>query len=107
MHQGYKSPLLCSQLSTGEQQRLAIARVLINPTPIIILDEALSGIDVDTAQSVLASLYNNLPQTIIIMISHQPSHHMFSKKFIRLDTLAKPRIKHRSRKTTHPKLYIS
>lgn len=64
------------QLSTGEQQRLAIARVLVRQPRLVILDEATSALD----SSNEAALYERLRQSgaTIISIAHRPAvlkHH--------------------------------
>ena len=43
-------------LSGGQKQRLAIARALLQDAPILILDDALSAVDVKTEQSILNHL---------------------------------------------------
>jgi molybdate transport system ATP-binding protein len=45
-----------SQLSGGEQQRVAVARALIGDPDVLLLDEPFSGIDVDTRQTIRADL---------------------------------------------------
>lgn len=62
-------------LSGGQKQRIALARALIRKPPILILDDCLSAIDVETEQQILAHLNQLEFKPIIIMIAHK----IFSK----------------------------
>ncbi|OIN09206.1 ABC transporter ATP-binding protein [Oceanisphaera psychrotolerans] len=59
-------------LSGGQRQRLAIARALISTAPVLILDDALSAVDVDTEQRILQQLRRRQGQSCII-VSHRLS----------------------------------
>ncbi len=59
------------QLSGGEQQRLCIARALINNPPILIADEPTGNLDPDTSWEIVKLLEAiNLKGTTVIMASH-------------------------------------
>lgn len=58
-------------LSGGEQQRIAIARVMLKDTPIIILDEASAFADPDNEAKVQAAFNELSKQKTVIMIAHR------------------------------------
>ena len=60
-------------LSGGEQQRIAIARVMLKNTPIIILDEATAFADPDNENKVQAAFAQLAKGRTIIMIAHRLS----------------------------------
>ncbi|KFZ39148.1 ABC transporter ATP-binding protein [Shewanella mangrovi] len=59
-------------LSGGQRQRVSIARALISKAPILILDDALSAVDVETEQTIIQHLRQRQQQTLLI-ISHRLS----------------------------------
>ena len=69
---GHKMP---HQLSGGEQQRIAIARAILNSPEVIIADEPTGNLDADTAEGILQLLQriNKEQGTAIIMVTHNRS----------------------------------
>lgn len=57
-------------LSEGQAQRIAIARALLRPGPILLLDEFNSALDADTASTLMQRLCDNRPDSTIIIIAH-------------------------------------
>ncbi|MGE1153295.1 ABC transporter ATP-binding protein/permease [Pseudomonas kitaguniensis] len=57
-------------LSGGEQQRLAIARVLLQQPKLVFFDEATSGLDPATERYIYQLLFARLCESTIISISH-------------------------------------
>ncbi|NEE61536.1 ATP-binding cassette domain-containing protein, partial [Streptomyces sp. SID8455] len=53
---GYATPLSDAPLSGGERQRLGLARAFAHPGRLLILDDALSGLDTVTEHHVRRAL---------------------------------------------------
>jgi len=69
-----------SNLSEGQRQRLALARALLRKPKVLILDEALSGVDSKTEGKILHNL-RSLDITVII-VSHRLSAIMSADRII-------------------------
>lgn len=76
---------LPSQLSGGEQQRVCIARALVNQPPIIFADEPTGNLDEENEQRVL-DLLNRIHQQgrTIVMVTHNPDLGCVADRIIRL-----------------------
>ena len=62
------------QLSGGEQQRIAIARALLNKPAVILADEPTGNLDGETADDILSLLKKlNSKGTAIVMVTHNRS----------------------------------
>jgi putative ATP-binding cassette transporter len=61
------------RLSGGEQQRLAIARALLQRPEWLFLDEATASLDPESEAMLYALLKRELPGTTIVSIAHRPS----------------------------------
>lgn len=60
-------------LSGGQKQRLAIARALVRKTPILILDDATSALDMETEFNVLKNLSKKQDKATTFIIAHRIS----------------------------------
>jgi ATP-binding cassette, subfamily B, multidrug efflux pump len=60
-------------LSGGQRQRTALARALLIDAPILILDDALSSVDNQTATQILRNLSEGTRRKTVVFISHQMS----------------------------------
>ncbi len=59
------------RLSLGEQQRLAVGRVLLNRPRIVFLDEASSAMDEGLEHAMYELLRQSLPETIMVRVGHR------------------------------------
>ncbi|WP_434303752.1 ABC transporter ATP-binding protein [Clostridium botulinum] len=66
-----------SNLSGGQRQRIAIARALIQQTPILVLDEGTSAIDMQTAYDIESKLLS-IEDLTLITITHKMSEELLS-----------------------------
>ncbi|MDN4272531.1 ABC transporter ATP-binding protein, partial [Citrobacter freundii] len=70
---GHRVTHLPSQLSGGEQQRVCIARALVNEPPVIFADEPTGNLDEENEQRVLDLLTDLHRQgRTIVMVTHNP-----------------------------------
>ncbi|MEA5499212.1 ABC transporter ATP-binding protein [Limnoraphis robusta Tam1] len=60
-------------LSGGQRQRTALARALLVDAPVLILDDALSSVDNQTATEILQNLTTGTQRKTVVFISHQMS----------------------------------
>ena len=60
-----------AKLSTGQRQRISIARAVAKNAPILILDEPTAALDVDTEQRVLERLIHWGRDRVIFLITHR------------------------------------
>jgi len=60
-----------ARFSGGQGRRLALARALLSPAPILILDEPCAGLDAATERAFLDTLNEVAPGRTIIMITHR------------------------------------
>ena len=69
---GHRAQAQPSQLSGGEQQRVSIARALVNRPPVILADEPTAPLDSERALSVVRILNRmaRQAQTAIIVVTH-------------------------------------
>jgi putative ABC transport system ATP-binding protein len=69
-----------SELSVGQQQRVAAARALIGQPQLIIADEPTSSLDYDAREAFMTLLFDEIKQSgsTLLYVSHDPTHqHLF------------------------------
>ena len=71
--EGLDSPVeaMGRNFSGGQRQRLTIARALLQPAPILILDDATSALDYLTESRLLEAIQTRLPDKTLIIVSQR------------------------------------
>ncbi|MDR0476550.1 MAG: ABC transporter ATP-binding protein/permease [Desulfobulbaceae bacterium] len=73
------------RLSGGQRQRIALARALLCDRPILIIDDGLSAVDVDTEEQILAALTGHFQNRIVILVSNRLKTLAAAKEIIVFD----------------------
>ena len=60
-------------LSGGQKQRISIARALVKGSPVLILDDASSALDMATEKRVLAAIKRHCPDNTLFIATHRVS----------------------------------
>ncbi len=72
-------------LSGGQKQRIAIARTLETKAPIMVFDDSMSAVDMETDAKIRESLRENTGNATVILISHRISTLMKCDKILVMD----------------------
>ena len=70
------------RLSGGQAQRLALARTLAHPRPVMVLDDPFSALDRYTEDAVFENLKNYAQDKVVILISHRLYHFPEMKQIV-------------------------
>lgn len=87
---GRSDTMAAHGLSGGEQQRLALGRLLVHRPQWALLDEPTSGLDIAAETELLCVLRRELPDTTFIIVAHRPPQGLGSLRHITLDPGASP-----------------
>ncbi len=72
-------------LSGGQRQRTALSRALLVDAPVLILDDALSSVDNQTATDILKNLSEDRQRKTVLFISHQLSAAAMADRILVMD----------------------
>ena len=82
---GGKGNRLPSQVSGGEQERVAIARAVVNRPPLLLADEPTGNLDTRTTRDIMELLQTlNLEGMTILMVTHNPECARHGRRILRL-----------------------
>ena len=73
-----------ANLSGGEKQRIAFARLFFTNAEVIVLDEATSALDEATEEKLFAAIKDQLKNKLVIMITHRPKNLVYADEIIEL-----------------------
>lgn len=73
-------------LSGGQRQRIMLARALLKPSKIILIDEGLNAINIDLERKILKNIFLKFKNHTIIMVSHRLENIDLFNKTIYLET---------------------
>lgn len=84
---GYKSEVesMGDNLSSGEKQRLGLARAFLKDSPIILLDEPTSNVDAINEGVILKSILDAKKDHAIILVSHRDSTMAIADRIYRFE----------------------
>ena len=84
------------QLSGGEQQRIAFARVLLHRPDFIFLDEATSALDPESEAKLYTALIQELHTATIVSVAHRDALHRYHDHVLQIGACADDRLAVRS-----------
>jgi len=73
-------------LSGGQKQRIAFARALLHDSPILILDDPISQVDVETGSAIIDTIKSLAGMKTVLIVSHRLSAVRFADQIIVLDS---------------------
>lgn len=72
-------------LSSGEKQKIALARAILKDSPIILLDEVTKSIDKDSRDAINEVILNLMTKKTVIIVTHNSNEINVNSNIIHLD----------------------
>ncbi len=84
--QGYDTPLEAggSNLSGGQRQRIAIARAFLKDSPILLMDEPSSALDIQSEKMINQAMKELMKQKVVLMVTHRSASFKEFDRVVRL-----------------------
>jgi putative ABC transport system ATP-binding protein len=80
-----KARRLPSQISGGENERVAIARAIVNSPPVLLADEPTGNLDTRTSREIMLLLQRlNSDGMTIVMVTHSPECARYARRLMRV-----------------------
>lgn len=80
-----KSGRLPNQISGGEQERVAIARAIVNRPPILLADEPTGNLDSRTGREIMGLISDlNREGMTVIMVTHNPEYARYARRVLKV-----------------------
>ena len=73
------------QLSGGERQLVTLARMMLHPKPVAILDEPTSNLDSLTTELIISEIVKMAEERLVIVASHEQRFELFADNVINLN----------------------
>jgi len=73
-------------LSGGQKQRIALARALLPATPVLVLDDPISQVDMETGAEIIRNIKALAGRRTIFMVSHRLSAVYFADTILAMDS---------------------
>lgn len=74
-----------TQLSGGEKQLITLARMILYPKPIAILDEPTASLDFETAEIIIEEIRKLSKNKLVVIASHEQRFEKYAKEVIHLN----------------------
>jgi ATP-binding cassette, subfamily B, bacterial len=86
---GYDTPLGEGGvlLSGGQRRRVAIARAVVSPAPVVLLDEPTTSLDEAAADQVIAAIRSVGRRRTVVLVTHDPRLAAIADRIVRVEPL--------------------
>jgi len=85
--EGYDAPLGESgvRLSGGQRRRVALARAVVSPAPVVLLDEPTTSLDAESARQVVGAIRSATRDRTVLLVTHDPVLAAIADRTVRVE----------------------